>query len=86
MLLERFAGHELEYEEPSVPDLVDAEDLRDVGVVERRQRFRLALEALQSLLVVDEVFRQHLDGDFTPKPRVPRAVHLAHRSGAQRPE
>jgi hypothetical protein len=42
----------LEREEAEVPDLVQAEDAHDVGVVQRGERPRVTLEAPQSLLVV----------------------------------
>jgi hypothetical protein len=52
------AGHELEREEADVPLLIDAVDAGDVGVVERRERLGLALEAPQPLLVVRELLRR----------------------------
>ena len=38
-------------------DLLDAENLRDVGVIERRQRTRFALETLETFVVVGKVLR-----------------------------
>ena len=47
-----FAGHELHRHEARVAHLINPEDLCDVGVVQRRERLRLALEPTQPLVVV----------------------------------
>ena len=61
-------------------------DRDDVGVVERRRRARLLLEALQAVRVLRERRRQHLDRDLAPEPRVLRPVDLSHPAGAERRE
>ena len=59
-------------------------DLRDVRVIQRRQRARLALEARQPIRIGREQIGQHLDGDVALEPGVARAIHLAHSAGADR--
>jgi glycosyltransferase involved in cell wall biosynthesis len=58
----------------------------DVGVAERRDHLRLAVEALADLLVLGESGREHLDRDLPVEARVARPPDLAHpaRSGAVR--
>ncbi|HUP25723.1 MAG TPA: hypothetical protein VNB06_22630 [Thermoanaerobaculia bacterium] len=46
---QRLAGDQLEHEEDQPAFLVETVDRRDAGVVEGRQRTRLALEACQPL-------------------------------------
>jgi hypothetical protein len=82
-VLERLAGHELEREEVEPIRVIDAVDLRDAGVVERRERPRLALESREPLRILGEALRQDLDRDVTPETRVARAIHLAHRTRAE---
>ena len=55
------AGHELHRDEAGVVDLVDAVHVREIRVVQRGQRLRLALEAPETLLVVRKLLGQHLD-------------------------
>jgi hypothetical protein len=49
---------------------LDTIDLRDVWVVQCRQRPRFALESREPLLVACEPVREDLDGDLAPR-RVP---------------
>ena len=83
-LFQRFAFDEFEHQKIRRARLIDGVDLRDVGMVEARQRFRFALEAPQTFLVLREFVRQHLDRDLALQPRVARAIDLPHRAGAQR--
>ncbi len=62
--------------------LFDAVNRGDVGMVERGQDARLALEARQPVGIRGEHRRQHLDRDLAPEPRVARAIDLAHAAGA----
>ena len=63
---------------------LEAVDLRDVRVVERGERLRLALEAHQAIRIAGERRRQHLDGDVAIELRVAGAIHLAHAARAER--
>ena len=56
----------------------------DVGVRERSDRVRFALEAGQPIGVGGECRRQDLDRDLPPQLRVARAIHFAHPAGAER--
>jgi hypothetical protein len=62
--------------------VVDGEDVR---VVERARGPRLLLEAAETVRTARRRLRQHLDGDLTAEPRVPRAVDLAHAAGPEGP-
>jgi hypothetical protein len=56
----------------------DAVDLRDVRVVERREHFRLALEAREAVVIGGELVGQDLEGDVAFQLRVTRAIHHPH--------
>ena len=58
--------------------LLEAVDLRDVRVIERRERLRLALEPRDALWVGGQRLRQYLDGDLPTECGVGCAVHLTH--------
>ncbi|HXV65296.1 MAG TPA: hypothetical protein VEK15_31665 [Vicinamibacteria bacterium] len=62
---------------------LESELVGDVGMVERREKLRLALEASEPLSVLGERRRQHLDGDVAAERRVRRSVHLAHAACAE---
>ena len=65
------------------PDLMNR---HDVGVVQRRSGARLLLEALATVGIGRELFRENLDRDFATQPPVARPIDLSHASGAQRDE
>ena len=84
-------GDELPFEVASDPAfqmrvafVPDVEQRADVGVVEGRDRLRLALEALAAGLVLCEAGRQDLDRDAAVEARVAPAPDLAHPTGADR--
>jgi hypothetical protein len=58
--------------------LLDRIDRRDVGVIERRERLRLALESRHALRVVGERVRQDLDRHLAAQDGVGCSIHLAH--------
>jgi hypothetical protein len=62
--------------------LLDRIDRRDVGVIERRERLRLALEPRHALRVVGERVRQDLDRHLAAERRVRRPIHLTHSAFA----
>ncbi len=51
-----------------------------LGMVEARERLRLALEPRQAFRVPRHRRRQHFDRDLTTKPRVARSIDFAHPS------
>ena len=63
--------------------LLKPKDRGDVGMVQRRQCLRLALEASEVVGVVGERGGQHLDGHVAIQLRVPRSIDLAHPAGTQ---
>ena len=62
----------------------DVVERKDVGMVDRRNRARFALEACERVRVGGESTRQNLDGDVAAEPRVVGSVHLSHAAGANR--
>jgi hypothetical protein len=63
---------------PAVRRFFEPVDGGDVRMAERRQHFRLALEAGQPFGIVCERLGQHLDGDMAIELGVACAVDLAH--------
>ena len=59
-------------------------DAGNVGMIERRQHARLALESREPIGVRREDAREDLDRDVPSEPRIVGAVHLAHPAGAKR--
>ena len=47
--------------------------MRDVRMIERREHLRFPLQAGESIGIVGEVIRQHLQRDISQELRVPRA-------------
>jgi len=80
-IFERLPRHELQHQEASVLGLVDAVDLRDVGMVQSSDRLGLALEPSQPLVILREVFRKDLDRHLAIQSRVLRPVDLPHGTG-----
>ena len=64
--------------------LPDVEDRQDVGVRQRRNRVRFALEARQRLRISGDGRRNNLDRDVAIQPPVARAIDLAHAARAER--
>ena len=58
-------------------------DLGNVRMIQRGERSRLALEACEPLGIVRECFRQDLQGDVAPQPRIARSIHLTHPAFAK---
>ncbi len=57
-------------------------DVRDVGMIEGAEHLRLALEPRQSVRVVGQQTRQHLQCDVAIELRVPGPIHLSHAAFA----
>ena len=55
----------------------------DVGMVQRGEELRFALEAGQPIGIAGEEVGQDLERDVAPEPRVAGAKHLAHAPGAE---
>ena len=63
--------------------IFEAVDLRDVGMVQRGERLRLALEPGEPLGILRERVGQDLDRHVATERRVARAIDLAHAAGAE---
>ena len=57
---------------------LEAVNRRDVGMIQRRQRLRLALEPRHAFGISGECVGQDLDRDLATEVRVCRPIHLAH--------
>ena len=60
----------------------EAVDVRDVRMVQRRERLRFAREPRQPFGISGERVRQDLERDVAIQLRVARAIHLAHAARA----
>ena len=80
--VERLALHQLHHERRDPLGLFEAVDLRDVGMIERREQTRFALEPREAIGAAGECARQDFDRDVAPELRVARAIDLAHAAGA----
>jgi hypothetical protein len=77
--------HQLHHQRgPPAGVLLQAVNARDVGVVERGQRERLATKLRDRVRVAAHGAGQDFERDVTLEPRVVRAIDLAHASGAER--
>src|SRR5439155_5488649 len=77
-----FPFYEFHDERTNAAGFLEAVDVRDVGVVERGQRLRLAREARQPVGVGREVIREDLDRDVAIEFAVAGAIDLAHPAHA----
>ena len=81
---QRFAleqRHDNEVDAVLVAHVVERADMR---VRERRDRTCFALKALAKPGIVRRLLRKDFERDGPIQPRVARAIHLAHASGAER--
>jgi hypothetical protein len=61
-------------------------NVRDMGMIERGQRLRFALEAGEAIAIIREGVRQDLQRDVTMQLRVTGAIDLAHPTRTDRRE
>ena len=57
--------------------------MRDIGMVQCGEHFRLTLESGESLRIVGDRLGEHLDGDDSFQVRVHRSIDLAHAAGTE---
>jgi hypothetical protein len=81
---ERDAGNQFHDQGTHVTGVLDAVDMRDVGMVEGGECLRLALEASEAIGVTRERVRDDLQCNVALEPRVARPIDLAHATGAER--
>ena len=84
VFVERVALHQLHHQRQHAVLLLEAEERGDVGMVERGEDARLALEPRHALRVGDERLGQRLQSDVAAQVRIMRPVDLTHAAGAQR--
>ena len=82
-LCQRLAFGELHDDAADAVGFGDPEHVRDVGVIERRQHFCLALETREPIGVGRDIGGQDLDGDVPLQLRVAGAIDLAHSTHAE---
>ena len=63
---------------------LEAEHLRDVRMVQRRQQTRLAFESRKAFRTAGHFLRQHFDRNITIEPGVGGPVYLSHAALAER--
>ena len=68
----------------SATGLLEPVNRRDVGMIQRRERLRLALETRQAFEVRCKRFRQDLDRHLATQRRVRPPLHLHHPAFADR--
>ncbi len=73
-----FARNQLHREKRDAVDRMHPVDRGHVGVVERGQQLRFALEACEPLLVACDIRGQHLDRDLTIERRIDGLPDHAH--------
>ena len=65
------------------PSLLQSVDRRDVGMIQRRENHRLALEPGEPLHVDGQRGGKDFQRDVAIEPRVACSVHLTHPTGAK---
>ena len=80
---QRVAFDELHHDDRGAGGILDAEHLGDVGMVERGEHPRFALEAVAAIVVAQRGQRQDLQGDIRFETRIAGAKHFAHSAFAQ---
>ena len=73
---------EFHHERVHAAGLLEPVDRGDVGMIQRRERLRLALEPRQAFGVRGERVRQDLDRDLAAQRRVRRPIDLPHAAFA----
>ena len=77
------AFDELHDQRANAARVLEAVDVRDVGMVQRREDLRFAFETGEPIGVVGEGGGQDLDRDVAIELRIARAIDLAHAAGAK---
>ena len=74
---------ELHHQRTDTVGFFETVDVRDVGMIQRREGLRFAREPREPFGVAREDIGQHLDRDVAIQLRIARAIDLAHAAGAQ---
>lgn len=83
--LQRLAFDQLNHNASRLAGLFDAVDLRNVGVIQRREHMRLTPKPCQAFGIVGECGGQQLDVDTATQLRVCGLIHLSHAAGSEVP-
>ena len=81
-ICQRWSFNQLQNQRPRVARLLQAVDRADVGMIERRQHLRFALESGQTFGVAGKGVWEHLDRHLPVKARVSGSIDLAHAAFA----
>ena len=85
VLRKRRSRHELHDDHGLAAGILDAENLSDVGVVERAEHLGFALEARPAIGMAGERVGQHLQRDLALEPCVACPEDLAHPPWPMKP-
>jgi hypothetical protein len=83
---QRLALDQLHDDRSEIAGVFDAVHRGNVGMIQRRQQFRLALKAGDAIGIAAHRLGQDFDRDVALQLRIARAIHLAHAAGADRVE
>src|SRR5262249_23442030 len=83
---ERLARDQFHLDDAPLFDLPEAEQHRDVGMIERGEHAGLALEARVPVAVGDQRVAQNLERHLAAQRRVLGAIDLSHSAGAEQRE
>jgi hypothetical protein len=82
----RGSFNQLENKRSNPARFLDSVDVRDVGMIQRSQHMRLALEAGHALRIGRKGVRQYFDSDVAMEFPVAGAINLTHAAGTERGE
>jgi hypothetical protein len=85
-LREIFTINEFEDQCSDAIGLIEAMNLRDVWMIERREHLRFATEPGETIDIVSDPRQQNLDRDVASQLRIAGAIDLSHAAGTQRPD
>src|SRR5262249_38981847 len=77
------AFDEFEDEKAGVVSFLEVVNRRDVGMIQRREHFCLALKPAHTICVSRELFGQDFDSDFAFQLEITCAIYLAHAAFAE---
>ena len=80
---QRLALDELEHQRGAAIHVLEAVNRADVGMIQRRQHARFALEAREAFWIAREQPRQDLDRDLATELLIMGAIDLAHAASAE---
>lgn len=81
-LSEAVTVDEFQHEHMRGSGVLEPVDLRDVGMVQRREQLRFPSEARHTLGIRREGLRQQLERNISLQSRIPGAIDVAHPAGA----